>query len=162
MPEQGARTLEQLRASKAWAHVNAVPNELSQNYRSLVRKAPAMIKMNGLGQTLAFLLAQEKKTAEEIRKKSVEDLGADGLLYKHLEEWLIEDEGDANPSVTNKEIRKMKANILWGATSKKTLIERILAEDSVVYQLAAEEALAYLGWLKRFAEARFGGEAAEG
>lgn len=150
MPEEKLQTLEQRRASRAWAHVQSVPKQgkLPENYRSLVHKAPAMIKMNGLGQTLAFLLAQEKKSAEDIQKVvEYNQLGADGLLYKHLEEWLVKE-----------------APIPWTSSSqgKDTLIERILAEDSVVYQLVSEEAMAYLGWLKRFAQALFGGESPEG
>ena len=161
MPAEGLQTLEQKRASKAWAHVQSVPAELSRDYRSLVRKAPAMIKMNGLGQTLAFLLAQEKKDAEKIRKASCNGLGAHGLLYKQLEEWLVEDDGDANLCVKDEKIPELKAGVPW-TTHEKTLIQRILGENSVIYQLASEEALAYLGWLKRFAEARFGGEPPRG
>ena len=151
-------TIEQKRAAKAWAHVHAVPEEKGGNYRSLVRKAAAMIKINGLGQTLAFLLDKAKKTAEEIRKADKEKLDENGLLYKQLEEWLVEDDRDANLLISDGEIRSLKAEIPWPNKDKRSLIERILSNDSTTYWRASEEALAYLGWLKRFAEALFGGK----
>ena len=151
--------LEQNRAAKAWAHVQAVPEEKGSDYRSLVRKTVAMVKMNGLGQTLAFLLDKAKRTAEEIRITSKEKLDVHGILYKQLEEWLVKNDSDAKPLISDEEIRSLKAEIHWPDESKKTLIERILFNDSITYRLASEEALAYLGWLKRFAEARFGGKA---
>jgi len=142
MPQdRDLQTLEQKRAAKAWCQVKAVPKDIQKDYRSLVRKMPAMIRINGLGQTLAFLLAQEKKAAD--------------VLYKHLEEWLIGNES-ASSTVEDPVIRLYKADLPWPSPAKETLIERILASDSTVYRLATAEALAYLGWLKRFAEASFG------
>lgn len=161
MPQdRDLQTLEQKRAAKAWCQVKAVPKDIQKDYRSLVRKMPAMIRINGLGQTLAFLLAQEKKAADVIRQYNVKQtngkkLGADGLLYKHLEEWLIGNES-ASSTVEDPVIRLYKADLPWPSPAKETLIERILASDSTVYRLATAEALAYLGWLKRFAEASFG------
>jgi CRISPR-associated protein Cmr5 len=140
--EKLLKTLEQKRAAKAWAQVNKVDEKLGENYRSTVRKAPAMIKTNGLGQTLAFLLAKEEKSAQNLAPKK-----AEGFLYKHLEEWLLSEE----------------ASIAWTSKNQnQTLIERVIQEDSMVYRQATQEALAYLGWLKRFAEARFGGKISEG
>ena len=160
MPAAQHRTLEQKRAAKAWAHVQAVPDDKGSEYRSLVRKAGAMIKINGLGQTLAFLLAKANvKTADSIRKAHKNELNENALLYKQLEEWLVEDDKDANPLISDDEIKSLKAEIPWSNKEKSTLIERILSNDSATYRLASEEALAYLGWLKRFAEARFGGKA---
>lgn len=132
------KTLEQQRAAKAWVHVSGVPTGKGEEYRSIVRQAPAMVQTNGLGQMLAFLLAKEKKPAKDIQGSKNENLGAHGLLYKHLEEWLIGD-----------------APIPWTINSK-TVMERVIEEDSVVYRHTTREALAYLSWLKRFAESRFG------
>ncbi len=134
------RTLEQKRAKKAWDQVKAVPKRFHKEYRSLVRKVPAMIKMCGLGQTLAFLLAKEEKEAQKIRDTS--DPGklerAEGCLYKHLEEWLLDEE----------------APIAWpDSPEDQPLMNRIMGVESAVYRQATREALAYLGWLKRFAEA---------
>jgi CRISPR-associated protein Cmr5 len=129
------QALEQKRASSAWDKVQEVPLDKGKEYYSIVRKAPAMIKTDGLGQFLAFLLAKEKKDASTLLVKTPEE--AEGYLYKHLDGWLKE------------------APIAW-TRQDNTLIERIIHENSVVYRQAAQEALAYIGWLKRFAEARFG------
>ena len=150
MKETGkpSKTLEQKRAAKAWAHVNEIVSEikkkedtkskLGENYRSGVRKAPAMIKTNGLGQTLAFLLSKEEKKAVDARNNPEKP---EGYLYKHLEEWLCGGE----------------APIPWPPELKdKPLVERVMEVDSTIYLQATQEALAYLGWLKRFAEACFG------
>lgn len=158
------QTLEQKRAAKAWHQVKAVPKDVQKDYRSLARKVPAMIRVNGLGQTVAFLLAKEGKTADAIRQYNIrkpakknDKLGAHGLLYKHLEEWLIGNDGDSS-TVEDARIRSYKADLPWPSSPQGTLIERILDANSTVYRLATAEALAYLGWLKRFAEASFGGE----
>jgi CRISPR-associated protein Cmr5 len=154
------QALEQKRASKAWTQVSEVPLSKGKEYHTSVRQAPAMIKTSGLGQTLAFLLAKEKKDARKVREESIDQLSADGLLYKHLEEWLIGDEGGTS-SVSDERIRRLKAPIPWTKTDKTTIIERVLVEDSTIYRQATREALAYLGWLKRFAEARFGKKVSE-
>jgi len=149
------RTLEQRRAAKAWDQVSHVPDgRKAEEYYSIVRQAPAMVQINGLGQTLAFLLAKEKKSAKDIQNIDDDNLGAHGLLYKHLEEWLIGNE-KGTPSVEDEEIRRLQAPIPW-TTNLDTVIERVISEDSVIYRHATREALAYLSWLKRFAESRFG------
>jgi len=129
------RTLEQKRAKKAWDQVNEIVEEsrtrkkLGENYRSLVRKAPAMIKTNGLGQTLAFLLSKAKEGGAS----------AEDRLYKHLEAWLLGEEAPLpRPS----------------GGVKSSLMEQVMALDSALYRQYTREALTYLGWLKRFAEAR--------
>ena len=133
------RTLEQKRAKKAWDQVKAVPKRFHKEYRSLVRKVPAMIKMCGLGQTLAFLLSKEEKEAQEVKTSDLNGLKkAEGCLYKHLEEWLLDKE----------------APIAWpDSPEDQPLMNRIMEVESAVYRQATQEALAYLGWLKRFAEA---------
>lgn len=142
---ESLRILEQRRASKAWEQIKSdifpAPKEgLKEEYRSTVRKAPAMIKTNGLGQTLAFLLAKEGKEAEAARRAPEE---AEGFLYKHLDEWLC------GPD----------APISWPEEVKdKPLMERIMEVETAVYRQASREALVYLGWLKRFAEACFKGK----
>jgi len=129
------QALEQKRAKKAWEQIKQVVekskenSKLGESYRSLVRKAPAMIKTNGLGQTVAFLLSKAKESESD----------AEALLYRHLEAWLGDDE----------------APVPWPDELKaKGLIEKITLVDSGIYRQAAREALIYLGWLKRFAEAR--------
>lgn len=69
------QTLEQKRAASAWADIEKVTSESEQKkYGTLARKVPAMIQINGLGTTLAFLKAKGK------------DKPADGhmLIFNHL------------------------------------------------------------------------------
>jgi CRISPR-associated protein Cmr5 len=44
------------------------------------------------------------------------------------------------------------------ASGHKDLLEWLLSQDSATYRLAASETLAYLNWLKRFAEAQGWGD----
>lgn len=134
------QTLEQQRARSAWARVSefvdavGASSRAAQDYRSVIRKIPAMIGMNGFGQTLAFLLSKEGQDARGLAPKK-----AEGKAYKHMEDWLL---AAGSP-------------IAWN-TNLGTLIERIITEDSVVYRQATQEALAYVVWLKRFTEALVG------
>ncbi|HDQ72521.1 MAG TPA: type III-B CRISPR module-associated protein Cmr5 [Chloroflexi bacterium] len=120
------RTMDQERAAAAWNAIDAVNKEsedFKKKYAGWVRSAPADVMTNGLGQTLAFMLAKGKG----------KDTEAPSLLYRHLSEWVCP---------------KME----WGQAS---LLEKLIEPDSKsdVYRRAMTEALAYLVWLKRFAEA---------
>lgn len=137
-----SQTLEQRRARQAWEHViDDATKKVGRDYRGLVRKAPAMIKTNGLGQFLAFLLAKAEQDAGKLEGPNAKPLGAEALLYRHTALWLCSKDSP----------------VPWGSV-KGTLMERVLSADSWVYRQAAAEALLYLGWLKRFAEAQYGGE----
>ena len=134
MEGKSLRSLEQRRASFAWKKAGSVPMEKRKEYTSWVKKLPAMIMTNGLGQTMAFL-----------KSKSKEDEGQQGmydLLYKHISEWLTSD-ADI-PLAWHNEVKQ-----------KSDIIERIVHEctGSIIYRQAAQEALALISWLKRFAEA---------
>ena len=76
MPDMPNSTgIEQGRAEKAYEFVNTVKTTQTSkwdNYKSGVRKLPAYIKTNGLGQTLAFI-----KGRENFPK-----------IYEQLAEWL--------------------------------------------------------------------------
>lgn len=95
-------------------------------YLSLVRKLPSLIMANGLGQTLAFLRAKD-----EGKKNSHH-----WLIYKAVSDWVIK-----------KVVSENKGD---------DLLFLIMANDSIYYRQATGEALAFAGWLKRFAEAEFG------
>ncbi|GAB4418566.1 MAG: hypothetical protein Kow00106_14610 [Anaerolineae bacterium] len=45
-----------------------------------------------------------------------------------------------------------------GASGSTDLLQWLLSQDSATYRLAASETLAYLNWLKRFAEAQGWGD----
>ena len=140
---EAVQTLEQQRAQSAWARVSEFvdaagsSSRKAQDYRSVIRKIPAMIGVNGFGQTLAFLLSKEGRDARTLTPAK-----AEGRVYKDMEDWLLSAESP----------------VAWN-TQAGTLIERIITEDSVVYRQATQESLAYVVWLKRFAEALVGKDA---
>jgi CRISPR-associated protein Cmr5 len=113
------QTQEQARVAEAWHQVrDQVKNQAwAGNYRALVRSAATDILTNGLGQTLAFLLAKAKG------KKDNEHW----QLYAHLSAWIKESNTD--------------------------LLQYLVGKDSEVYRQTTVEVMAYLNWLKRFAEA---------
>lgn len=132
-------TLEQERAKLAWSQVTEESTKsFGDNYRSIVRKAPAMIKINGLGQFLAFLLAKAGESARRIEEPRNNPSKPEGLLYRHIGTWLA-----------------CEQSPVW-LPPGDSLMERVVSCDSRVYRHATAETLAYLGWLKRFAEACYG------
>jgi CRISPR-associated protein Cmr5 len=131
------RTLEQERAQQAWACVQEVtnkPQEFKKKYGSLARKVPMLVLTNGLGQTLAFLLAKAKRHEPE-QKRSVEAKAHD-LLLVHLSNWVLSQVASSTP-----------------ASNGDLLLQWVLQNDSAAYRRATIESLAFLTWLKRFAEA---------
>jgi CRISPR-associated protein Cmr5 len=126
--QQAARlTLQQRRAASAHEHVKqaAGKTKTAKEYGSLVRGLPAMIQIDGLAQTLAFLKAKGGK----------DDTKPHNQAYAHLSEWLGKPEQ-------------------FGFGSQKLdLMDWLLKQDSALYRMVTTEALAYLGWMKRFVEA---------
>jgi len=130
------RMLEQERAQQAWACVQEVtnkPQEFKKKYGSLARKVPMLVLTNGLGQTLGFLLAKAKRHEPE-QKRSVEAKAHD-LLFIHLSNWVLSQVASSTTA------------------SNGDLLQWVLQNDSAAYRRATTEALAFLTWLKRFAEA---------
>jgi CRISPR-associated protein Cmr5 len=113
--------------------VTSKPQDFKKKYGSLARKVPTLVLTNGLGQTLAFLLAKAKRHEPE-QKRSVEAKAHD-LLFVHLSNWVL---SQVAPSTT---------------VSNGDLLKWVLENDSAAYRRATLEALAFLTWLKRFAEA---------
>ena len=74
------QTTEQKRAASAWECVEDVAKKpkIQSEYGSWSRKLPAMIQMNGLGQTLAFLRAKGKNNPQK----------AQTILYNHIATWV--------------------------------------------------------------------------
>jgi len=128
------RTLEQQRAAHAWQQVQkgkALEREKQKSLRSLARSAPASIQSNGLGQTVAFW----KSNIDENKQKK--DDAHFRAIYNALDEWL-------------KVQMNFSTNLMEWITNSKT--------SSTDYRYATAEALAYLSWYKRFAEAELEGE----
>lgn len=119
------QTLDQLRAKDAFLKIKNVTKNQTQHdkYLSYVNALPATILMNGLGQAMASLLAAAKGKEEEHK-----------CLYNHVTSWLCRNDEDA-------------------PYSSGDLLENITKNDEDYYLHAQAEALAYLEWLKKFANA---------
>ena len=111
--------------------VVAKVKKFGAEYKSYVERLPASIVMNGLGQACAMLLAQAKG------ETGAKD--AHRLLYDHLENWLCRTEYAVYPK-------------------DQTLIEAVIQHGQRDYVRAQAESLAYLDWLKKFAQAYLAGE----
>jgi CRISPR-associated protein Cmr5 len=125
------RIIEQERGECAWHNVTEAKERLGEKqkeYRSLARGLNAMIQINGLGQTLAFLKAKGKgeQNGQAIQTPH-------GLLYQHLSIWVSKQMGNEG----------------------KSLLEWIVGSETSreAYRRATVECLAFGTWLRRFAEA---------
>jgi len=121
-------TLAQRRAGHALARIRDHEKSGKDAYKKYVSYAesfPATIVMNGLGQACATLLA---KTDGDLKD-------ANRLLYDDLQSWLCRDHSAAPfPKAPD-------------------LMHDITEKDQRHYLRAQTEALAYLVWLKKFANA---------
>lgn len=121
------RSLEQRRAAAAWRCIEQVK---SQSYRGkygpLARGAPTDIQVSGLGQSLAFW-----------RSKGKRDTGLPTNEYQAL----VRDVSDWVVSQVN--VPPDQPLFVW-------IMETATTDE---YRRATAEALAFLGWVKRFAEA---------
>lgn len=127
MGQSHQQTLEQQRAQQAWKDIESVrggSDEFKKKYGSLARKVPMLVLTNGLGQTLAFLRAKGKDDQQNEHN----------VLFRHLSEWTM-------------------GQVASNAAPNQNLLDWVRASDSTAYRRATTEALAYLVWLKRFAEA---------
>jgi CRISPR-associated protein Cmr5 len=116
-------TLEQARAKHAWEAIQEakrIAGNNSSEYGSLVRRASALIRTNGLGQTLAFYAAKGK--------------GPHQWLKECISQWVL-------------------SQVSPGGQSQDLLDWIMSQATSTQYRWATQEALAYLRWLRRFAEA---------
>ncbi|NLG86289.1 MAG: type III-B CRISPR module-associated protein Cmr5 [Firmicutes bacterium] len=121
------RTLEQDRALFAWEQIDKVRNQKKYSPAKVamhLRRLPAMVLTNGLGQTLAFLLADSENKKD---KPSY-------VVYDMLAEWLI-----------------TKRHLYEG--KKEELLYYLVKGDRTKYQQAQEEVWALLNWLKKCADA---------
>jgi CRISPR-associated protein Cmr5 len=136
-----ARTLEMERATSAWQHIQDVKAraKVRGRYGARVRDMGALIMTDGLGQSLAYLRAKGKSGQAADHRKPEQE--AHHLLFEHLSAWVVSVlEGTPGTPVT-------------GAH----LLERLIkGESAYYYRRATVETLAYVIWLKKFADAEFG------
>lgn len=119
--------LERGRAEFAYKRVEEAIEKLKdkkKEYLSYTRKIPQMILSNGLGQALAFVKAKSK------------DGNTYDLIYKQITEYL---KGNSTSRIQM-------------PSDKTELIEWVISCDSADYRYITQEILAFLNWLKRFAE----------
>ena len=121
------KTLDQQRANQAWEDIQGVTNraeDFRKKYGSQARKVPMLVLTNGLGQTLAFLHSKGKDDQSDEHT----------VLCRHLSAWTM---SQVAPNAKDAD-----------------LLQWLLKNDSAAYRRGTTEALAYLVWLKRFAEAK--------
>jgi len=128
------RTLAQRRAYAAWHNITDDAKKdkdavFQGKYKTLARGLSAMIQVNGLAETIAFLRAKAgKKEAAKSEHR---------MLYNHLAEWL-------GLQVFN--------------SARNPDLVSLLLQSSDSLRLATAESLAYAVWLRRFAEAELTGD----
>ena len=129
--------LEQGRAAFAYQCAEAGSKlDKKKEYKSFIKKMPMLIKTNGLGAAVAFAFAKGNKGGNPDAKNNPW-----ALLYSQLEEWLKKDENQLLKFDSNK------------------LAKKLTETDSAEYRAVTIEVLAFLNWLKRFADALIEGEA---
>lgn len=108
----------------------SIYTKYGKEYKSYVKKIPMLIKTNGLGATFAFVLSKAEKGNPYY------------LIYEQTTAWLKADQ------------KKLLA-----LTANRDLINTIITLDSSQYRAVTNEVLAFLNWLKRFADGLIEGEA---
>ncbi|HDN26373.1 MAG TPA: type III-B CRISPR module-associated protein Cmr5 [Thioploca sp.] len=136
------QTLQQQRAKFALNRVKEAANQLDtknkKEYKSYASALPFMIHANGLGQAAAFYRSKGEKDTHF-------------LLYKLLSDWLT---GNVNIDGFNKENQPFYGH--------DDLLEGITNEKMPVYMTAQAEAMVFMNWVKRFADAFMRGDEQHG
>lgn len=128
-----------------------------------VRRLPEMVQHNGLGQALAFLLADDaggiNGKADSNGRWSAKEhtVTPAGRAYWDLETWLC---GPREPERHPRRVYPQEPfyrEVGTGRDKKGSwqaqLITQVMAADRQQYFEAQQEALALLHWMKRFADA---------
>jgi CRISPR-associated protein Cmr5 len=164
------KTLTQKYALYAFECINEVKKiknkKLERDYRSRVKRLPAMITHNGLLTTLAFLYSKatfedeankKNNTSKDISKEENTNKGTKqsnsnvnefSLLLRHLIYWL------KNPYATTPE--ELSKNDI------KDFIYQLTKEDFQKLMLHSQRALTLSQWLKRLTEGEFEDEDTKG
>lgn len=125
-----ARTVEQQRAAFALECVLAASTgDKGKEYGRWVRRLPAMIMQNGMGQALAFLLSDTEGKNDK----------PSGHVYDDLAAWLTEKRKIYDAAPSSDRAGKLLKPMMVGGRGQ--------------YMAATEEVQALLAWLKRFCDA---------
>ncbi|MCB9282941.1 MAG: type III-B CRISPR module-associated protein Cmr5 [Lewinellaceae bacterium] len=121
----------------------------SKNYKSYVKKAPMWIKTNGIGAAFAFIISKRENSQKTIDKQNYNPgdhekhpQNAYGLLYYQVFNWLKSD--------TKKFLLRGKEN--------QDLVKTLTELKSHEYRAVTVEVLAFLNWLRRFADGLIEGD----
>lgn len=132
-------TLAQRRAHHAWLAVGRVRDKTeASEYAREAKRLPVQIMTSGLGHAVAFMHAKGKSGSARPKDKSG---AARQRLACDLAQWLLEERQLADGHMP---------------ADGKALIDAIVKRDSDFLRQATDEALKYLQWLTRFAEAEIG------
>ncbi len=146
--------LEQFRAAEAWRAAKKAKEKFPNTYKeyiSLVKKLPALISTNGLGQTLAFLAAKGGT-----KNGKIDDGKPDGLLYRQLEAWLTRPEQKENGAEQREPYHSPYGRFLQECGADREVAPLLCCigkSNSTVYRRATREAIAFASWLRSFADA---------
>lgn len=120
------RTIEQERAQQAWDAINEMrPTGKENDYGSRAKNLPSMIQTNGLGATMAFLLAKAGKPGTKDYKLH------EHKLYQHISRRVVR----------------------YLESPHDDLMDLIREAGTDTYRRATAEAIAFSIWLKRYVEA---------
>ena len=89
----------------AWEHVSSVPESEKSDYKTRAKNLPAMIQINGLGSTMAFLLSKPKKNAYK-------------RIYEHVSAWVTAPEQRGFSDDLMQLIRNEDVNLYRRATAE--------------------------------------------
>lgn len=95
-----------------------------KEYRAYVKKLPAMIQVNGLGQTLAFCTAAKSEVYRE--------------LNRQIHDWVKQKQPDL--------LDRFRENM------DMKLVQIVVSMNSNEYRIISNEVLALLSWMRRFAD----------
>ncbi|AMO56220.1 hypothetical protein GZ77_05250 [Endozoicomonas montiporae] len=131
------RTIQQQRAKFSYEKVKEVVDlnnpDAAKRFKAYANSLPAMVQMNGLGQTLAFA------------KSKFDSKKPEGIAWQHLYDlisaWHQRD---------------------TGCYPKTDVLEGIMSQDMHVYRQAQAETQALMVWVKQFARAEIRVDEKEG
>ena len=113
------QTIEQQRAARAQECIAQLKTDIKA-YKAVAASFPAMIRMNGLGQALAFIRSRK---ADEYQQ-----------VYGHVSKWLCQGPRGVFPGAQD-------------------ALAELVVRDAATYRQAETETIAFMVWIKRYAEA---------
>jgi CRISPR-associated protein Cmr5 len=134
--DTNVKKLENGRAEFAYKCVKQAQNPnnnyktgLAGEYKSYVKKTPALIQTNGLGNTLAYIVSKGNANKPKDKKNAWD------LIYEQLADRLKTGSGGTA-----------------SLPSDRDLLEFTISRPSTEYRQITAEILALLNWLKRLAD----------